>query len=193
MNTTADFSGDAGVKQVTFEPTPNPATMKFLLHRHVVDEGFDCPTAQEADRSPLASKIFGFPWTSSVYIGTDFITVTKQDWVDWELLAQPLSGLIQEHLNNDEPVVVEFVASPEDDANDEPIVRNIKSVLNREIRPVVALDGGDIVFHKYVDGTLFVRMKGACSGCPSSQVTLKEGIETRMKELFAEIKEVVSV
>lgn len=178
---------------VTFEPTPNPSTMKFLLHRHVADEGFDCPTAQEAERSPLASKIFGFPWTSSVYVGTDFITVTKQDWVDWELLAQPLSGLIQEHLNNDEPVVVEFVASPDDDANDEPIVRNIKSVLNREIRPVVALDGGDIVFHKYFDGTLYVRMKGACSGCPSSQVTLKEGIETRMKELFAEIKEVVSV
>ena len=183
----------SAIAAVSFEPTPNPATMKFLLHRHVADEGFDCPTAQDAERSPLASKIFGFPWTSAVYIGTDFITVTKQDWVDWELLAQPLSGLIQEHLNNDEPIVVEFVASPEDDANDEPIVRNIKSVLNREIRPVVALDGGDIVFHKYVDGTLFVRMKGACSGCPSSQVTLKEGIETRMKELFAEIKEVVSV
>lgn len=178
---------------VTFEPTPNPATMKFNLHRHVCDEGFDCPTAQEAERSPLAAKIFGFPWTNSVYVGTHFITVTKQDWVDWDLLAQPLSGLIQEHLNNDEPIVIEFVASPENDPNDEPIVRNIKSVLNREIRPVVALDGGDIVFHKYVDATLYVRMKGACAGCPSSQVTLKEGIETRMKELFPEIKEVVSV
>jgi Fe-S cluster biogenesis protein NfuA len=159
----------------------------------VADEGFDCPTSQDADRSPLAAKIFGFPWTSSVYVGTDFITVTKQDWVEWDLLAQPLSGLIQEHLNNDEPVVVEFVASVEDDPNDAPIVRNIKSVLNREIRPVVALDGGDIVFHKYQDQTLFVHMKGACAGCPSSQVTLKEGIETRMKELFPEIKEVVSV
>jgi Fe-S cluster biogenesis protein NfuA len=178
---------------VTFEMTPNPSTMKFLLHKHVADQGFDCPSSQDADRSPLAAKIFGFPWTSSVYVGTDFITVTKQDWVDWELLAQPLSGLIQEHLDNDEPVVVEFVASPEDDPNDEPIVRNIKSILNREIRPVVALDGGDIVFHKYQDSVLYVHMKGACSGCPSSQVTLKEGIETRMKELFPEIKEVVSV
>lgn len=178
---------------VTYELTPNPATMKFLLHRHVADEGFECANVQEAERSPLAAKLFGFPWTASVYIGTDFITVTKQDWVEWELLAHPLSSLIQEHMNNDEPVVVTFVASPEDDPTDEPIVRNIKSVLNREIRPVVALDGGDIVFHKYQDSKLYVHMKGACAGCPSSQVTLKEGIETRMKELFPEIQEVVSV
>lgn len=178
---------------VTFESTPNPATMKFLLHREVTSQGFDCPTAQEAERSPLASKIFGFPWTSSVYVGSDFITVTKQDWVDWELLAQPLSGLIQEHLDRNEPIVVEFTEVSEDDANDSPLVRNIKSVLNREIRPVVALDGGDIVFHKYENNILSIRMKGACAGCPSSSVTLKEGVETRMKELFPEIHEVVSV
>ena len=178
---------------VSFEPTPNPATMKFHLHRKVADEGFDCPSAQEAERSPLDSKFFGYPWKRSDYLGTDFITVTKQDWVDWELLAQPLTGLIQEHINNDEPVVVEFVTMPEDDANDEPIVRNIKSVLNREIRPVVALDGGDIVFAKYEKPVLYVHMKGACSGCPSSQVTLKEGIQTRMMELFPEIQEVVAV
>lgn len=178
---------------VSFEPTPNPATMKFLLHRRVTDEGFDCPTVQDADRSPLAAKIFGFPWTSSVYVGPDFITVTKQDWVDWELLAQPLTGLIQEHLDRDEPVVVSFVTAPEEDPSDSPMVRNIKSVLNREIRPVVALDGGDIVFHKYEDNVLYIHMKGACSGCPSSTVTLKEGIEARMRELFPEIIEVVSV
>lgn len=179
--------------KVTFEPTPNPATMKFLLHREVTNQGFDCPTAQEAERSPLASKIFGFPWTSSVYVGSNFITVTKQDWVDWELLAQPLSGLIQEHMDNNEPVVIEIVTIEEDDANDSPLIRNIKSVLNREIRPVVALDGGDIVFSKYQDGILYIHMRGACSGCPSSSITLKEGIETRMKELFPEISEVVAI
>lgn len=178
---------------VTFETTPNPATMKFLLHRDVVSEGFDCPTAEDAERSPLAAKIFGFPWTSAVYVGPNFITITKQDWVEWELLAQPLSGLIQEHLDRNEPVVVEFVATPEDDTNDSPMVRNIKSALNREIRPVVALDGGDIVFYKYENNILYIRMKGACSGCPSSTITLKEGIETRMKELFPEILEVVAV
>lgn len=178
---------------VTFEPTPNPATMKFLLHREVTTEGFDCPTAEDAERSPLATKIFGFPWTSAVYVGPNFITITKQDWVEWDLLAQPLTGLIQEHLDRNEPVVVELVTMPEDDSNDTPMVRNIKSVLNREIRPVVALDGGDIVFYKYENNILYIRMKGACSGCPSSQITLKEGIETRMKELFPEILEVVAV
>lgn len=179
--------------KVTFEPTPNPATMKFLLHQDITNQGFDCPNVAEAERSPLAAKIFGFPWTSSVYIGSNFITVTKQDWVDWELLAHPLSGLIQEHLDRNEPIVIEVVQTNDEDPTDLPIVRNIKSALNREIRPVVALDGGDIVFHKYENNVLYIRMKGACSGCPSSAVTLKEGVEVRMKELFPEIIEVVSV
>ncbi|MGZ3771986.1 MAG: NifU family protein [Bdellovibrio sp.] len=178
---------------VTFESTPNPATMKFLLHRSITTEGFECPNSEEAERSPLASKIFGFPWTSSVYIGSDFITVTKQDWVEWDFLAQPLSNLIQEHLDHNEPIVVEFVEASDDNPEDSPVVRNIKSALNREIRPVVALDGGDVMFYKYENSILYIRMKGACSGCPSSAVTLKEGIEVRMKELFPEILEVVSV
>lgn len=180
--------------KVTFESTPNPATMKFLFHHTVADQGFDCPSSEESERSPLATKIFGFPWTSSVYVGTDFITVTKQDWVDWELLAQPLSNLIQDHINKGEPVVAQVVhLDPEENSLDSDLVRNIKSVLNREIRPVVALDGGDIQFHKYENNTLYIRMKGACSGCPSASITLKEGIETRMKELFKEIHEVLAV
>lgn len=178
---------------VTFEITPNPSTMKFLLPFHVTNEGFDCADAQEAERSPLAAKIFGFPWTSSVYVGPNFITITKQDWVEWDLLAQPLSNLIKDHLDNNEPVVVALVPVTEDDPNDSPMVRNIKSVLNREIRPVVALDGGDILFHKYENNVLYLHMKGACSGCPSATVTLKQGVETRMKELFPEIIEVLSV
>lgn len=186
------MSSTAATK-VTFEATPNPATMKFLLPLQVADEGFDCATAQEAERSPLASKIFGFPWTSGVYVGQNFITVTKQDWVDWDILATPLSGLIQEHLDGNEPVVLDLTHSIEDDANDTAIVREIKKVLNNEIRPVVALDGGDIVFHKYEDNILYIHMRGACAGCPSSAATLKGGIETRMQELFPEITEVVAV
>ncbi len=178
---------------VTFESTPNPATMKFNLHRQVIKEGFECPNAQEAERSPLASKIFGFPWTSAVYVGTDFITVTKQDWVDWEMLAQPLSNLIQDHLNRQEPFEVELLETEDSSANDLPIVRDIKSVLNREIRPMVALDGGDVTFAKYDNHVLYIRMKGACSGCPSASITLKQGIEARMKELFADVHEVVAI
>lgn len=178
---------------VTFEPTPNPATLKFLLHKQVTDESFDCPTAQDAERSPLAAKIFGFPWASSVFIGTDFVTITKQDWVDWSMLAEPLAGLIQEHLDNNEPVVVKLQSLDEDSAEDTPIVKQIKGLLNSEIRPVVALDGGDILFNKYENNVLYIHMRGACAGCPSSTATLKQGIEVRMKEVFPEIQEVVAI
>lgn len=179
-------------QKVSFESTPNPATLKFHLHQKFTEEGFDCANPSEAERSPLASKIFGFPWTSSVYVGPDFITVTKQDWVDWEVLASPLANLIQEHLNNNEPVVISLAAT-EVDENDTPIVKEIKGALNREIRPVVALDGGDIVFHKFENGILYIHMRGSCAGCPSSTATLKQGIEVRMRELFPEITEVLAV
>lgn len=181
------------MSQVTFETTPNPATLKFHLHRSVTDTPFECASALEAERSPLAAKIFGFPWTASVFVGTDFVTVTKHDWVDWKVLAEPLAGLIREHLDRGEPVVSEGRPKTSDiDPNDSEIVRRIKDTLNREIRPVVALDGGDIVFDKYEDNRLHLHMRGACAGCPSSSATLKEGIEVRMKELFPEIREVLA-
>jgi len=182
--------------QVTFEPTPNPATLRFTLPLTVTDQGFDVPTAQESDRSPLASKIFGFPWTSSVYVGTNFLTVTKQDWVEWQHLAEPLASLIQDHIDHGEPVVVDVATSSvsnDENADDSPLVKNIKRVINNEIRPVVALDGGDIVFDRYEDGKVYLQMKGSRSGCPSSQATLKEGIEVRLKEAFPEIQEVLAV
>lgn len=182
--------------QVTFEATPNPATLKFNLNRTVTDEPFDCQSAHEAERSPLASKIFGFPWTASVYVGSTFITVTKHDWVDWEVLANPLAGLIQEHIDRGEPLTVEVTAatgSNDATADDTPVVRQIKEILNREIRPVVALDGGDITFAKYEDHVVYLHMRGACSGCPSSTATLKDGIEVRLKEAVPEIHEVVSI
>ncbi|MEZ0391458.1 MAG: NifU family protein [Pseudobdellovibrionaceae bacterium] len=181
--------------QVSIEQTPNPATLKFTLSHIVSEQGYDFANAQDAHFSPLASKLFGFPWTNGVYIGPDFITVTKQDWVDWDVLAEPLASLIREHLQNGEPV---FTERPKDGQNDEQesdseIVKQIKRILNAEIRPVVAMDGGDIVFANYSEGTLALHMKGACAGCPSSTATLKEGIEARMKELLPEIKEVISI
>ncbi|WP_413291087.1 NifU family protein [Bdellovibrio sp. HCB337] len=183
----------ANSQKVMIESTPNPATLKFLLQTRVTEEAFDCPNAQEAERSPLAAKLFGFPWTSSVFVGTDFITVTKQDWVDWNMLAEPLAGLIQEHMDKGEPVVLKVAASPDVSVNDSPIVKQIKTLLNNEIRPVVALDGGDIVFNKYENNILYIHMRGACAGCPSSSATLKDGIEVRMKEAFPEITEVVAI
>jgi Fe-S cluster biogenesis protein NfuA len=179
--------------KVTFEATPNPATFKFLLHRQVTDEAFDCPTAQDAERSPLAAKIFGFPWASSVFIGTDFLTITKQDWVDWSMLAEPLTGLIQEHMDSGEPVTITLETLDSESADDTPLVKRIKSLLNTEIRPVVALDGGDILFNRLENNILYIHMRGACAGCPSSTATLKDGIEVRMKEVFPEIHEVVAI
>lgn len=183
--------------RVQFEATPNPATLKFHLGQTVTAEPFEVPTVMESERSPLAAKIFGFPWTASIFVGTDFITVTKQDWVDWKVLAEPLAGLIQEHLDQGEPVVVELSAqgqgSNEDSVSDSPLVKEIKAVLNREIRPVVALDGGDIVFNRFEDGIVYLHMKGSCAGCPSSTATLKDGIEVRLKEAFPEIQEVVAI
>ena len=183
--------------KVSYENTPNPATLKFNLPFEVTVVGFECASAQDTDRSPLAAKIFGFPWTQSVFVGPNYLTITKQDWVDWNVLAEPLSGLIQEHLERGEPVVVEVADMMADDGdeneNDSPIVKNIKALLNREIRPVVALDGGDITFAKFENDVVYLRMKGACAGCPSSQATLKDGIEVRLKDAFPQIKEVVAV
>lgn len=182
--------------QVQFETTPNPATMKFNLSVQILSQGLDFPTAQDAENSPLASKLFGFPWTSGVYVGPNFVSVTKQDWVEWDILAEPLAGLIREHLEAGLPIHIErevISGSNAEDSFDSPIVKEIKIILNRDIRPAVAMDGGDIVFAKYEDQILYIHMRGSCAGCPSSTATLKEGIEVRFKELLPEIKEVVAI
>lgn len=181
--------------KVRYESTPNPATYKFIFPEALVTETREFTTSQDAEISPLASKLFGFPWTSKVYIGKDFVSITKQDWVEWTTLAEPLNGLIQEHLDKGEKVMHDFdpnqaVAAEEDT---DPVVRQLKQIIKNEIQPVVALDGGEIVFHSYKDNVVFIQMKGSCAGCPSSTATLKDGIEVRIKELIPEVKEVVAV
>lgn len=181
--------------QIFVEQTPNPSTLKFQVSEVISTELADFANAAEAFRSPLATKLFGFPWTDRVFIGNTFVTVTKQDWVDWDILAEPLSGMIKEHLESGEPVISAGHAAADDDFSetDSPIVRQIKQILNAEIRPAVAMDGGDISFVDYKDQVLSLQMKGSCVGCPSSTATLKQGIEVRMRELLPEIKEVISV
>lgn len=179
--------------KVTFESTPNPSTMKFNFGQKISDQSIDFPNVEASERSPLAAKIFGFPWTSSVFLGEDFVTITKQDWVDWEILASPLAGLLGEHIESGQPVILHMEASLDESENDSETVKHIKRILQTEIKPVVALDGGDIVFSKYEDQILYIHMRGACSGCPSSQATLKDGIEVRMKQAIPEIKEVLAI
>lgn len=179
--------------KVTFESTPNPSTMKFNFGQKISDQSYDFPNVEASEKSPLAAKIFGFPWTSSVFLGEDFVTITKQDWVEWDILAQPLAGLLTEHVESGQPVLLQLTASLDESANDSDIVKQIKRLLQNEIKPVVAMDGGDIVFVKFENEILYLKMLGACAGCPSSQATLKDGIEVRMKQAFSEIKEVVAV
>lgn len=177
---------------VRFEPTPNPQTLKFTVGRQLTSVPAEFKAAKDTARSPLAKKIFGFPWCDGVFIGADFVTVTKQTWVDWDVLAEALAGLIGEHIERGEPVLVEAKAAEADSSSDTAVVREIKRILNEEIRPAVALDGGDIHFHKYEDGVVHLAMQGACSGCPSQNFTLKEGIQTRLRNAIPEIKEVIA-
>jgi Fe-S cluster biogenesis protein NfuA len=181
---------------ITVETTPNPEALKFVVNQPIATENRAFHSAADTASSPLAKKLFSFPWAQSVLIGPDFVSVVKQDWVDWEVLAEPLSQLIQEHLERGEGVLLEDVAPPAAPvSSDDPLTQKIIDLLNNEIRPAVAMDGGDIVFQKFDSdsGRVYLRMQGACSGCPSSMFTLKEGIETRMKEAIPEVQEVVSI
>jgi Fe-S cluster biogenesis protein NfuA len=177
---------------VRFEATPNPQTLKFTVGQTLTETPSEFKTVKDTTRSPLAKKLFGFPWCDGVFIGRDFVTVTKQDWVDWDVLAEPLSGLIAEHIERGEPILHKAVEA-EPTADDTPVVQHIKKILNDEIRPAVALDGGDIIFHKYENNVVYLMMQGSCAGCPSSTITLKEGIENRLRNEIPEIKEVVSI
>lgn len=182
--------------KVVAEKTPNPQTMTFRFSQNLLDRTAQFDSAGDTFNSPLAAKLFGFPWTSQVYLGEDFVSVTKQEWVDWDVLAEPLTGLIQEHLQMGIPLMIETTPTVNEDdisESDSPVVRSIKQLLIREIRPVVALDGGDVSFVKFEEGTLFLKFKGACSGCASQEVTLKQGIEVRFKESIPEVREVLSI
>jgi Fe-S cluster biogenesis protein NfuA len=180
------------------ELTPNPQTMKFVFDRVIATGSADFKTGQTTATSPLAKKLFGFPWTDGVYIGSDFVTVTKQDWVDWETLAEPLTDLMAEHIDRGEAVLVDAPDSVKAQSGnvitdaDSEIVKAIKTVINNEIRPAVAQDGGDVTFQKYEERIVHLHMQGSCAGCPSSTYTLKEGIATRLRAAVPEIIDVVA-
>ena len=185
---------------VFYESTPNPQSMKFVYTQQIANESAQFQSQADAARSPLAQKLFGFPWAKEVFVGPYFVTITKQEWVDWEMIADPLANLLKEHIENEEPVFIELqTASPAESSthdisdDDSPMVQKIRHVLNTEVRPAVAMDGGDIVFQDYKDGVVYLNMLGACSGCPSSTMTLKQGVESRLRAVVPEIKEVVQV
>lgn len=179
------------------EATPNPATLKFLPGEKVVNGApVDFPKGADYSTSPLASRLFAIEGVDGVFLGADFITVTKND-DDWQQLKPAVLGAIMEHYMSGAPVIegdTESAAGGEDfDDVDAEIVSTIKELLDTRVRPAVAQDGGDITFFGYRNGVVFLQMKGACSGCPSSTATLKHGIENLLKHFIAEVKEVQAV
>ncbi|HWJ99614.1 MAG TPA: NifU family protein [Xanthobacteraceae bacterium] len=180
------------------ETTPNPATLKFLPGRPVLESGtLEMRSAESAARSPLAQRLFAVPGVSAVMLGQDFIAVTKQDG-DWNHLKPAILGAVMEHFLANEPIVAKDAdgvphSDEEDeffDKNDAEIVATIKDLLETRVRPAVANDGGDITFRGYVNGVVFLNMKGACSGCPSSTATLKNGIENLLRHFVPDVTEV---
>ncbi len=176
------------------ESTPNPATLKFLPGQAVLDTGTaDFPSAEAAGKSPLARRIFAVEGVTGVFFGTDFVTVTKAEGVEWAHVKPAILGAVMEHFQSGEPVIEgERAASghAEHDGPDSDIVRQIKELLDTRVRPAVAQDGGDITFHGFERGVVYLHMQGACAGCPSSTLTLKMGIENLLRHYIPEVTEV---
>jgi Fe-S cluster biogenesis protein NfuA len=178
------------------ETTPNPATLKFLPGRSVMESGTaHFVAADEAARSPLAERLFAVPGVEGVFLGADFITVTKADDREWQLMKPALLGVIMEHFTAGRPVVLTDAAAADESFNDADaeIVDQIKELLDTRVRPAVAQDGGDIVFRGFEKGVVLLHMQGSCSGCPSSTATLKMGIENMLKHYVPEVTEVRAV
>jgi Fe-S cluster biogenesis protein NfuA len=181
------------------EATPNPATLKFLPGRVVMSEGtFDARDPAGAARSPLARQLFDIPGIAGVFFGHDFVTVTKADG-EWQHLKPAILGAIMEHFMSGAPILTggpgEMAETGEEffEAEDAPTVETIKELLETRIRPAVAGDGGDITFRGFKDGVVYLNMKGACSGCPSSTATLKHGIQNLLRHFLPDVREVEAV
>ncbi len=179
------------------EGTPNPATLKFLPGREVMGLATaDFASAASAARSPLAGALFALPGVVRVFLGGDFISVTKTDEIDWPALKPQVLGAIMDHFVAGRPVLDEDADDlfEEDvDPKDSEIVEQIKELLDTRVRPAVAGDGGDIVFRGFRDGVVRLHMQGSCSGCPSSTATLKYGIENMLRHYVPEVVAVEQV
>jgi Fe-S cluster biogenesis protein NfuA len=179
------------------EATPNPSTLKFIPGKSVMGEGtLDMRNPEEAAHSPLAQRLFAVEGVSGVFLGSDFVSVTKSDG-EWQHLKPAVLGAIMEHFMSGAPVLGESGGAPEEaeffDADDAATVETIKELIETRVRPAVAGDGGDITFRGFRDGVVYLAMKGSCSGCPSSTATLKHGIQNLLKHFLPAVREVEAV
>lgn len=174
------------------EATPNPESLKFIPGRIVLETG-TAAFSEEDDckESPFAKKLLDIAHVKSVFFGNDFITITKDSQADWYTLKPLILGTIMEHLIAGLPILIDKESTTETPTDsDDPLVQQIKELIDTRVRPAVAQDGGDISFHSFVSGIVYLKMHGACSGCPSSTATLKSGIENMLKYYIPEVLEV---
>ena len=190
---------------IEIEKTPNPATRKFMPGRKVMESGGrDFPNADSAEASPLAEALFATGQIDGVYFGRDFVSVSAAPTVEWEALEPDVLSIMLDHFLLDAPlfkpgtaagieVAPEGHPSFDDNPADADVIEQIKELIETRVRPAVAQDGGDIVYRGFRDGTLYLGMQGACSGCPSSTITLKRGIEGLIKHYVPEVETVEAV
>ena len=181
------------------EATPNPATLKFIPGRVVLDSGtMEFANREDAARSPLAEKLFAVPGVTGVFYGSDFVTVTKAGG-DWQHLKPAILGAIMEHYMSGAPLLADGAVGSDEAADEEDeffndedaeTVATIKDLIETRVRPAVANDGGDITFRGFKDGIVYLNMKGACAGCPSSTATLQHGIQNLLKHFVPDVVEV---
>jgi len=181
------------------EMTPNPETMKFVANKLLYPgKIIDFPDVESARPSPLAIELFGFPFIKSVFIASNFVTLTKTADTDWDDVIPTIRQFLKEYLEEGKPVINEeevVVTKSEGntiDADDDDVVKRIKELLENYVKPAVEMDGGAIQFKSYNEGVVNLMLQGSCSGCPSSMITLKAGIESMMKRMIPEVKEVVA-
>lgn len=178
--------------EINLELTPNPNTLKYALNRPIYEHGsvFMRSPEEAVGRSPLAAKLFALEGIDSVFIGPDFVTIGLSAKDNLRALNQDVMTTIRDHLAAGESVAT---PPPEGSEDDDELSRRIRAIIDQEIRPAVARDGGDVLFERFQDGIVFLHLQGACSGCPSAAMTLKLGIEARLKEELAEVEEVMAV
>lgn len=179
------------------EATPNPATLKFIPGKPVLEDGTaDFRSRNEASKSPLATRLFDIDGVNGVFLGADFISVTKGE-IEWQHLKPMVLGAIMEHYVAGDSTATDEGANDEDEGSFDPAdaetVATIKELLETRVRPAVAQDGGDITFSGFRDGTVYLHMRGACAGCPSSTATLRHGIENLLKHFCPDVQAVQAV
>ncbi len=182
---------------VQTEITPNPLTLKFIPGRIVMDNGtLFFKNIEEAKDSPFAKKLFNIEGIEGVFFGSDFITITKKQEVNWDTLKPLVLGVISDFYSSNEKIIKKNESNQNqktESSKDTDIVKKIKELIETRVRPAVAMDGGDIVFEKFESGIVYLHMQGSCAGCPSSTATLKSGIENMLKHYVPEVSEVKPV